>query len=434
MHKRQAFEVVLLLMASLTCTGFAQEMPLGVVAENAVTHSELTLPGGTPFHLKAQIAEKDSPNSPYKGEVEMFWISPHKWRRTIQSPQFSQTLVVNDDAISEHDSGDYYPFWLRDLVTAISDPLPMLESLKKANSRIAKPGGSEGSTSCARFESQVGIPPAQISAFYVFCFAGDRDLLESVVTPQYSAEFQEYKKFQDKWIARLIVTYPEPGTTIEARIVGLNELPTVDESLFEIDHPTPSEDQLKSVAASNSVLNGMSLQNPPIVWPSVRSGKTSGALSIYVSIDRSGQVRETFPLNSDNAGLDDAVRRQVEKWRFKPAVSNGVPVQIEGILTFAFGTKVENPIPILSDAEARKLATNTVEPRFPAGAAAPGTAFTIRASLDIDGKLLGVENPNNVPNPIFFAAYAALRQWHFQPYLKSGKPDRYKADITFHVP
>lgn len=433
-RKRHVFAVLLLLAASSALTAFGQTVPLATMAENAVTQSKLTLPGSNSFHLKAHIAEKDSPGSPYKADVEMFWVSPDKWRRTIQSPQFSQTLIVNGAQVSEQDSGDYYPFWLRDLVTAISDPLPMLDSLKQANSRVAKPRGSEQSTSCARFETHVGTPPAQISAFYVFCFAGDRGLLKYIVTPGYQAEFRDYKKFKDKWVARLLVTYPEPGTTLEARIVDLSELSTVDESLFKIDHPTPPEQQLKSVVVSNPVLSGMSLQNPPIAWPSVRSGKTSGALSIYVSVDRKGQVRETFPLNSDNAGLDDPVRRQVEKWRFKPAVSNGVPVQTEGILTFAFGTKIENPIPVLTDAEARKLATNTVEPHFPSGAAAPGTAVTIRVSLDTDGKLLGVDNPNNVPDALFLPANAALQQWHFRPYIRDGKPDLYKADITFHVP
>lgn len=434
MRKRHVCGVLLLLVVSPAFTAFGQTVSLATVAENAVNQSQLTLPGSTPFHLKAKIVEKDSPGSPYKADVEIFWVSPDKWRRTIQSPQFSQTLVLNGPEVSEQDSGDYYPFWLHDLVTAISDPLPMLDSLKQANSRVAKPRGSEESTSCARFETHAGNPPAQISEFYVFCFAGERGLLKYIVTPQYQAEFKDYKKFKDKWVPRLLVTYPEPGTTIEARIVELGELPSVDEPLFQIDHPTPPENELKSVAVSTSVLNGMSLQNPPVAWPPVRSGKTSGALSMYVSIDRTGRVRETFPLNSDNAGLDDVVRRQVEKWRFKPAVSNGVPVQVEGILTFAFGTKIENPIPVLSDAEARKLATNRVEPRFPPGTAASGTAVTISVSIDKDGKLLGAGNPNNAPTSLFMAVYLAVRQWRFQPYLRDGKADVYSADITFRVP
>jgi hypothetical protein len=414
-------------------TTVAQQISVSEAADHAVTLSKLTTPGSTPFHLKAKIGEKDSPDSDFKADVEVFWVSPEKWRRSVVSPDFAQTLIVNGDKVSEQDTSDYYPFWLRELVTAMIDPLPMLESLKKTNAQIAKPHGSEESTSCARFQSTVGVPPVQNSVFYAFCFESDHGLLAYVVTPQYSVVFKDYKNFKDKRVAHLLVTDPEPGTTIEASLIELSELTNVDESLFTISQPTPKEKQSRSVIVPEADLKGTVLQNPEIVWPSVRSGKTSGILSLYVSIDKAGRVRETFPLNSDNPGLDGVARQQVQEWRFKPAVSNGVPIQVESILTFAFSTKVENPIPVLSDADARKLATNKVEPLIAPGSAAPGTSFTVRVTVDVDGKLAGVDNLNKLSAALFHAAYNALTQWHFRPYLRDGKPDVYAADITFQV-
>jgi hypothetical protein len=32
------------------------------------------------------------------------------------------------------------------------------------------------------------------------------------------------------------------------------------------------------------------------------------------------------------------------------------------------------------------------------------------------------------------AAHRAVRQWHFRPYLRDGKPDIFGADIIFRVP
>ena len=412
----------------------AQTTSLAEAADHAVAQSKLTAPGSTPFHLKAKIAEKDSPDSDFKADVEIFWKSPEKWRSIVASPDFTQTLIVNGKDVSEQDKGDYYPFWLHELVTAMLDPLPMLESLEKTNSRLAKPPGGLQAQTCARFQARVGVAPVQNSAFYVFCFEGGHGLLDSVVTPQYSVEFKDYRNFKEKRVARLLVSDPEPGTTIEAKITELEELRDVDESMFAISDSTSNNKQLKSVAVSEADLRNMALQNPEISWPSVRAGRTSGALSLYVSIDRSGHVRETFPLNSDNPALQGAAREQVQKWQFKPATDNGVPVQIESILTFAFDTKTENPIPVLSDAEARKLATNIVEPQIPSGSAAPGTAFTVRVTVETDGKLASVSNPNSLSVALFGAAYKALTQWHFQPYLRNGKPDVYAADITFRVP
>src|SRR5215467_486000 len=148
--------------ADANATTFAQ------VAQHAVEQVQLTSPGSSPFHLKAVVVETTNPASEYKAEIEEYWISPEKWRRTISSPGFSQTLIANGDKTLEQNKGDYFPWWLNDLVTAIFDPVPMIDQLKKVNSQMQKPSGSEHSTVCSRMQTKVGTPPAENSAFLVF--------------------------------------------------------------------------------------------------------------------------------------------------------------------------------------------------------------------------------------------------------------------------
>src|SRR5580698_5684281 len=93
-------------------------------SEKALKKSQITTPGSHPFHTKVSIAETHNPSSPHQAEIEQFWLSPTKFRRTITSPNFSQTLIVNGDNISEIDTGDYYPYWLNEFVIALFDPLP----------------------------------------------------------------------------------------------------------------------------------------------------------------------------------------------------------------------------------------------------------------------------------------------------------------------
>src|SRR5580658_5472879 len=169
----------ILLAANLPAT-LAQQISVGEAADHAVSLSKLTAPGSTPFHLKAKIGEKDPPGSDFKADVEVFWVSPEKWRSSITSPDFSQTLILNSGKFSEQDTVDYYPFWLHELVTAMLDPLPMLDSLKQTNALLAKSSGAAESTSCARFQIKVGVPPVENSAFYVFCFSPDHGLLDDV--------------------------------------------------------------------------------------------------------------------------------------------------------------------------------------------------------------------------------------------------------------
>jgi TonB family protein len=331
------FLVVALLILSNTpvsASGELQKISLAEAASKAVDQSKLTLPGSTPFHLKVTIAETTNPDSEYKAEVEEYWLSNEKWRRTIRSPHLAQTLIVNGDKAFERNEGDYYPWWLTDLVTAVFDPLPMLQQLRQINTQIMKPSGSENSSSCSRLQSQEG--------YLVFCFKSARGLLGSVVTPGYAAEFKDYQTFKDKQVARRIISFPEPGTTIEAKIIELTELESASEDLFAIQQPTDPQKRLSSIRVSEETARKLLLNAPDIVWPSVGKNPISGRMALYVSVDKEGHVREVWPKGSDNSDLEDPARDQVRKWQFKPAAANGVPVQMETVLTFTFRTKLED--------------------------------------------------------------------------------------------
>jgi hypothetical protein len=428
-HELLAF-LALFTFAPLCC---GQTVPLAEVAEHAIDQSKLTVPAGTPFHLKATIVETTNPRSEYKGEIEEYWACPDRWRRSVISPNFSQTLIVNGNDISEDDQGDYLPLWLDNLVTAIFDPLPMADQLKQLAAQMQRPSGSEHSSVCSRLETKVGTPTAQNSAFLVFCFQGSNGLLQSVVTPGYEVSFDAYRKFKNKYVAHRLTMDPEPGTTIEAKITDLAELKDTGEASFTVERPSAPSVRLRSIRVSEATLRSLGLSTPDIIWPSVRSGKTSGVLSMFVSVDRNGRVRETWPLNSDNAGLEDPAREQVMRWRFKTATSDGAPVQVESVITLAFSTKVGDAIAILSDEEARKLAVRVVEPSFPADAVS-ATVVKIQIGVALDGTVNGVSNPHGAPTQLFLAAYNAVRQWRFRPYMKNGTPDLFGADITFRVP
>ena len=54
----------------------------------------------------------------------MYWVARDRWRRTLKSPDFSQTIVVNDGKIAEQNQGDYFPLWLNEFVIAIFELAP----------------------------------------------------------------------------------------------------------------------------------------------------------------------------------------------------------------------------------------------------------------------------------------------------------------------
>jgi hypothetical protein len=313
----------LFLLNSALAQSQGKSVPLSEVADNAVKQSKLTLPGSPAFHLRVSIIETTNPSSEYKADIEEYWVSSDKWRRAIRSPNFSQTLIVSGDRVSEQDKGDYYPWWLSDLVTAIFDPLPMLDQLEKLQARVAEPSGSEHSSSCADLKGKIERA--------VFCFEGSHGLLKSVFTQRgYVAEFHDFKSFKDKRVARRIIIDPEPGTTIEARIIELTEIQnSAVDDLFAVEQPTPPEGRIESVKVDESVARKLLIGASEIEWPSIGDGLTKGRCAVYIAVDRTGKVREVWPEGCDNPGLEDPLRDQVRKWQFKPASEKGIPVQIE---------------------------------------------------------------------------------------------------------
>jgi Gram-negative bacterial TonB protein C-terminal len=426
------FVIWCVVACSQISAGREKTISIGDAVEHALTQSQLTLPGSPAFHLKAQITNSVNPASDYKAEIEEYWLFPEHWLRRIDSPAFSQTLVVDGDKISEQNQGDYYPFWLRNLVTAIFDPLPMREQLLRFNGELELPTDSAESNSCLQFSSPAGVPPVRASIPYRFCFRGKSGRLEEVITPGYKAHFDDYKPFKGRMVPRRITADLAPDAILEAKITQLDDVLPPDRTLFTVDQPTPQAEQLKSTQVSEGIARKIAVAAPEISWPPVREGKATGTLTIYISADKLGQVREVWPVASDNPELNAAAREQVQHWRFQPYV-NGVPMQMESVLTFAFNAVMGPPIPLLSNAAARKLATHIVEPTVPPRKAAKGTRFTLRIRVDEEGKLVRIQNLQNAKAVLAAAGERALKQWQFHPYLRDGRPDRFDADIVLTV-
>lgn len=443
------YSILLLLLTSFALAKDDNPKTVEEAVELAAKLSQVTLPGSKPFHLKATIAELHSPDSDYKAEIEMYWVAADRWRRTIKSPEFSQTMIVNGGKVSEQNQGDYFPWWLDDFVVAIFQLAPQqIRDLNITLTEVAAmrelarqlPPGMSGDLVkapklCTRTQQRVGIAPVQNTVFTSVCFQHPQGLLLSIQSPEFTAEFSDFHHFGGKSVARKISMMPEPGTKIEADITELAELKGPDAALFDVSGPANPQDRIVRIRAGEDLVRQALQGSPEIQWRPVPDGKTSGTLSLGVSIDRQGHVRETWPLNSDNRFPQDQARKEVAKWTFKPFILNGVPQQVETVLTFAFETKLDGSIPMLSDADARKLAKATAEPQFLAGhKPASGTTFRVRVAVDEQGHLLGLQNIDNLDSNLFGHANLALHKWRFNPYLRDGKPERFDADIVFKVP
>jgi TonB family protein len=305
-------------------------------------------------------------------------------------------------------------------------------------------------TSCARAQFKVGTAAVNNDAFAVICFNSD-GTLSSVVRPGYSMEFHDAQPFGKKLIAHRYVDDPEPGTNLVGSVVALERVdpssPIPDSSLPASQVSSPVE----STQISQDTFEKL-LQSPlSITWPTVHSGNTSGKLSMYVSVDREGHIREAYPLNSDNAGLQDAVRDQLLKVQLKPAVYQGQNVQTEAALTFQFSTSLDGsstgpsttapasqsekpslkPI-IVSPAIANSLRLKAYAPLYPQKLKEQriGGKVELTAVIGQQGQILSL-SPIQSPNQeLTEAAVAAVQHWTYKPYLLNGSPVEIQTVIT----
>jgi hypothetical protein len=344
LNSRSATCALILLLGLLSHAQKIKEtsIPLGDALSTALAKSSLTGPNAVPFHVKVRLSESTNPQSDYHADIEEFWVSAKQYRRSIDSPGFKQLLIVSGEEVSEQDTGDYYPLWLKSFITAIFDPVPNADQWNKLNTKITQitlPNGQR-SDACARAKFKVGSDTVQNDAFANLCFDGN-GLLNFTGSPGYSMEFHDYSRFDGKlMIARRYQDDPEPGTKLVAKVDLLEELKNPDVGLFAVSQSSPGEKRIEAYQVSQNTIEQAAQGQPPIAWPPVQSGKTSGLLSMYISVDRDGRVREAYPLNSDNAGLQDAARDQLLKWKLKPVVAQGRPIQVESALTFHFETKL----------------------------------------------------------------------------------------------
>jgi hypothetical protein len=375
--------------------------------------------GSSPFHLKAAITDGDDPTP--LAHVEIFWASPDKWKRIVQSEEFSQTLIVNGDKVFEQHSANYFPFRLKTAVTAITDPKQVSDAHRTGDILLTKANGAanESGVTC--------MDPG-----HRFCGRSPYGLNETVGAPGYAVSFTNYKEFHKKRIARLLKSQISKEDYQTVEVTELSDLKNPDESLFAVPQPTAPENVLLNVTLAENKLRGLVQGAPDVIWPQMLDGATTGKASFIVELDAAGKVRDVLPIHNDNYSSSDSAIRQIKRWKFSPATMNGVPAQAEGVLTFDVNTREFAPADALTDEQVRKLATNIVEPVVPPGLVPPGTVFKLRITVDTDG-VIAEKIIDGGPWQLFGPCDKAIMQWHLSPIMENGQPRSYRGLVEFHI-
>lgn len=101
--------------------------------------------------------------------------------------------------------------------------------------------------------------------------------------------------------------------------------------------PTPEPTPVpKKINVSGGVLQGSAIKKPAPAYPPIaKAARAAGAVQVQVTISEDGRVIDAQVV-SGHPLLRDAAVQAARQWVFKPTELSGVPVKVQGVLTFNF--------------------------------------------------------------------------------------------------
>jgi len=100
--------------------------------------------------------------------------------------------------------------------------------------------------------------------------------------------------------------------------------------------PAPTPPPKRQITVSGGVLQGSAIKKVQPPYPPIaKAARAAGAVQVQVTISEEGRVIEAAVIGGHPL-LRDAALQAARQWVFKPTELSGVPVKVQGILTFNF--------------------------------------------------------------------------------------------------
>jgi hypothetical protein len=330
------------LMIFIGSSAFAQKVPIPVLTQKSAELTTLSAPGATPFHLKAAITIKQHPN--YQAVIEEDWISPSKWRKTIKSHLFSQTIIVNGDKRYEKNEGEYFHVGLQTLSEALFQPIPdeMQESLKQSKVKLNLYDGALGDANiCDSNTEKTGTPPTQGSIFSAICFSDNPSIISEIRIPFYDVKFKDRQPFGKLFVARKLMAGEDDSLEWNAQVTELSAITDVNESLFVAPENTPEDHRFKLFYIGEKDFRNHFKDTPKeLILPITKEENKTGVLTVFISLDTNGYVSEAWTTEHWDPAISDAACKEVGKWQFGETKNRDHIVQLETYLTFSYKTQL----------------------------------------------------------------------------------------------
>ena len=208
-----------------------------------------------------------------------------------------------------------------------------------------------------------------------------------------------------------------------------------------VQPPKPGSDGMYEVSESNLKKLGSS---PAVEFPPELSAyEITDAVTVEVIVSPDGKVKKAKAVSGKIEALKEAAEKKIRKWEFEPYLINGAPVPVRTEITFNFNNTLDHyrdpsgDLPVhLDQKTAQALVAKRVNPEYPPMARLGGItgAVELRVIVGEDGRVHALHIITGHPL-LAVAAYNAVRQWEFKPYVENGKtvPIDTNVTVTFSI-
>ena len=157
------------------------------------------------------------------------------------------------------------------------------------------------------------------------------------------------------------------------------------------------------------------IKQPQPIYPSaMKDSGMVGEVTIEFVVDTQGNVQSPTIISSNNPSFEQPAIDAISKWKFKPGIKNGAPVN----------TKIRIPIESRLVKSTQPEVIKQPQPVYPRAMQESGMVGQVMLELVVNAQG-NVQDPSVVSsnNPNFEQpAIDAVLKWKFKPGTRDGKP------------
>jgi len=300
--------------------------------------------GLTPWHVKIdlQYLGWESPK-PLSGAVEQWTIAPDQWRRTFTGPpgmNFSEWSVARLEKYQSKPGHDPFDAIADNnkFARPVIDPLGQSANIHPDYEMEAKKGDFGGTTlTCVSVVNPYRYAPGEDTDAYfpTYCFDPDAHL-RLIMSGKTITQFDDIQIFQGRAVAHDVKVRIDGKLDSEMKVSLLESLADANPDRvkpgkdavpqpYAIEPGLPRPESIYEVAASI-----------PIVPQSL---PYQGYFTVPILIRKDGTVKILPGANINPQDLKDAIQSAIARWKYKPYLVDGQPIEVQYSVAYVLNGK-----------------------------------------------------------------------------------------------